>query len=219
MVQRLFQKLQSSVFGGALIIGAASIISRLVGLVRDNLLAKYFGASATLDIYNAAFKVPDFLFNILVLGALSASFIPIFIARRQRSGEADAFAMANTVMNLMVGTLLIFVVIGAVISPTIARWLMAERPLDQQLATSQLMRLMLISIIFFGISNIASGVLHSYRRYLTYALAPILYNVGIIIGILVFYPECVIGSGDALFNSITGDLAIGLSLSLELALP
>lgn len=189
MWQRVWQKLQSSIFGGAVIIGAASIASRGMGLVRDNLLAKQFGASAILDIYNAAFKVPDFLFNIFVLGALSASFIPVFIQRRERRGEAEAFAAANSILHLLLGALLLCIGLGYLFAPDIAKWLMADRPLAQQLATAQLMRVMLVSIIFFGISNVVSGILQSYRRYLAYALAPILYNVGIILGIVVFYPR------------------------------
>lgn len=184
---KVWRKLSASIFGGAVIIGAASIASRIVGLMRDNLLANYFGASAILDIYNAAFKVPDFIFNIFVIGALSASFIPVFIERREQRSATEAFAVANSVLHLLLGTLLLCVGLGYIFAPQIASWLMAERPWEQQIQTAQMMRLMLVSIIFFGLSSVASGMLQSYRRYLTYALAPILYNVGIIIGITVFY--------------------------------
>lgn len=182
-----FEKLSSTIYGGAVIIGVASIVSRVVGLVRDNLLAKYFGASATLDIYNAAFKVPDFLFNIFVLGALSAAFVPIFIKRRIHDGDASAFAMANTILNLLLGALLFFGAIAFIFAPHVSGWLMADRSPEQQIATTQMMRVMLVSILFFGLSNVASGILHSFRHYLSYALAPLLYNIGIIIGITVFY--------------------------------
>ncbi|EKD76159.1 MAG: integral membrane protein MviN, partial [uncultured bacterium] len=100
MIRELMRKLSASIFGGAFIIGVASVASRLMGLVRDNLLAKTFGASAELDIYNAAFKVPDFLFNIIVLGALSASFIPVFIQQRE-SGDTAAWRLASTVLNYL----------------------------------------------------------------------------------------------------------------------
>lgn len=188
MIRQWLRKLSASIFGGAFIIGLASIGSRLMGLVRDNLLAKYFGAGAELDMYNAAFKVPDFLFNIIVLGALSASFIPVFIQQRDR-GEQAVWRLTSTVMNYLVATLLLCVGIGLVAAPLITQWLFAERPIEQYLQTVQLMRIMLLSVVFFGVSNIFSGVLNSYRKFLMYALAPILYNVGIIFGIVVLYPR------------------------------
>lgn len=189
MVRKLFQKLSTSIMGGAIIIASASVVSRVVGLVRDNLLAKYFGASATLDIYTAAFKVPDLLFNILVLGALSAAFIPIFIEIKQRKGESEAFAMANAMIHILLGLIALAVIISYILAPSIANFLMTTRPLEQQVLTAQMMRIMLLSIIFFGISNIVSGILNSFRRFLVYALAPIFYNIGIIIGIIFLYPH------------------------------
>ncbi|MDP3970268.1 MAG: murein biosynthesis integral membrane protein MurJ [bacterium] len=189
MVRIVLRKLSSTIMGGAIIIGSASILSRIVGLARDNLLAKYFGASATLDVYNAAFKVPDLLFNILVLGALSASFIPVFIERREKSGEADAFKTVNALLNFLLVAVLICIAISYIFAPAFANFLMAERSVDQQVTTALLMRVMLVSLIFFAVSNVISGVLNSYRRFLAYAIAPILYNVGIIIGITVFFPR------------------------------
>lgn len=189
MGNTLWRKLSSSITGGALIIAVASVVSRFMGLVRDNLLAKYFGASATLDIYNAAFKVPDLIFNILVLGALSASFIPVFIEIKQKHDLKKAFQTANAVLNILVIAVIVAVGIGILIAPWIAHWLMAERPLEQEIATTQLMRIMLVSVIFFALSNIFSGVLNSLRRFMAYALAPIMYNFGIIFGIIFLYPH------------------------------
>lgn len=189
MITKFWRKLSASITGGAFIIGVASIISRTIGLARDNLLAKYFGASATLDIYNAAFKVPDVIFNILVLGALSASFIPVFIEVQERHSLKKAFATANVVLNYLLVAVIVVISVGFVIAPHIAGWLMATRTIEQQELTAHLMRVMLLGVIFFTMSNIASGVLNSFRRFVAYALAPIMYNVGIIIGIVVLYPH------------------------------
>ncbi len=188
MLRRIIQKLSRSIMGGAIIIGSASVVSRVIGLVRDNLLAKYFGASATLDIYNAAFKVPDLIFNILVLGALSASFIPVFIQIKQRDGKETAFQLTNAVLHLLIFAIIICIGLSYFLAPTVAEFLMAERSVDQQQLTTMMMRLMLVSVLFFAISNLVSGVLNSFRKFLVYALAPILYNLGIILGITVFYP-------------------------------
>ena len=95
MPSKLFQKLQATIFGGALIIGTASIISRCIGLVRDNLLAKIFGPSTTLKAYYAAFKVPDLIFNIIVLDALSAAFIPTFLEIWNKKEKTEAWKVVN----------------------------------------------------------------------------------------------------------------------------
>lgn len=212
MVRAFFRSISNSIIGGAFIIGAASIISRVVGLARDNLLAKYFGASATLDIYNAAFKVPDLIFNILVLGALSASFIPVFIEIRQKRGEAEAYKTTNAILHILLASILLLVGIGIIAAPYIAHWLMAARPLDQQIATAQMMRVMLLSVVFFGVSNVISGVLNSHRKFLAYSLAPIFYNIGIIFGIVWLQPR--VG-----FIGLAYGVVIGAALHLLIQLP
>lgn len=187
MFKKFWQKFSYSITGGAIIIGVASVVSRLTGLVRDNLFAKYFGASAVLDSYNAAFKIPDLIFNILVLGALSASFIPIFLEIKYQKSKEEAFKVANAVLNLLLVSVIAFIIIAYFLSPFfVSQMLMPERPLEQQLLTIQLMRIMLLSIIFFTISNIFSGILNSDRRFIAYSLAPIFYNFGIIFGIVYF---------------------------------
>ncbi|MFH0819346.1 MAG: murein biosynthesis integral membrane protein MurJ [Patescibacteria group bacterium] len=185
MWRRIIHKLTSTITGGAIIIGLASIISRFIGLVRDNLFAKYFGASAILDVYNAAFKIPDLIFNILVLGALSASFIPVFLEVWEKEDKAKAWRVANSILNLLLVGLTVLATLAFIAAPVISsKILMAERSVEQQVLTAQFMRIMLFSIIFFGASNVFSGILNSFRRFLAYSLAPIFYNLGIIIGII-----------------------------------
>ncbi|MFA6028185.1 MAG: murein biosynthesis integral membrane protein MurJ [Patescibacteria group bacterium] len=185
MFKEIWRKFAISITGGAIIIGSASVISRFVGLMRDNLFAKYFGASATLDAYNAAFKVPDLIFNILVLGALSASFIPVYLEVMHNKNKEEANRVANSVLNFLLIGLTALVIVAYFLSPVISeKILMATRSVEQQQLTASLMRIMLVSIIFFGISNVFSGILNSYRRFMAYSLAPICYNIGIIFGIV-----------------------------------
>lgn len=188
MINRLLAKLSSSVMGGAFIIAVAQVLSRVAGLVRDNLLASTLGASATADVYNAAFEVPEFIFNILVLGALSASFIPVFIQIKEEYGKEQAFATASAILNILAITLTACAALGILFAPQLSYLIAHTRPADQQLQIAHLMQVMFLSVIFFGISNVFSGVLHSYRRFIAYAFAPILYNVGIIAGIIWLYP-------------------------------
>ncbi len=186
---RRIKSFANTVTGGAAIIAVASLLSRAIGLVRDNLFAKAFGASSVLDMYNAAFKVPDFIFNIIVLGALSASFVPVFIERRTKAGDEAANTMASAVLNLLGIALVITALAGLLLAHPIASFLMADRTVDQQLGTASLMRVMLFGVVCFGLSNVFSGVLQAKRKFLAFALAPILYNVGIICGVVWLYPR------------------------------
>ena len=93
-------KLQKTVMGGAMIIALFSILSRILGLLRDRFLSSTFGAGQVLDAYYAAFRLPDLIFNTLVLGALSSAFIPIFI-KYWRKDKEESWQITNGVMNLL----------------------------------------------------------------------------------------------------------------------
>jgi peptidoglycan biosynthesis protein MviN/MurJ (putative lipid II flippase) len=102
MIKTLTHKLKNSrpsdsINSAALVIAAAGILSRMLGLVRDRILAAKFGAGDALDVYYAAFRVPDLIYNLLILGALSAAFIPVFtsLLARQHSFERGPFRSAR----------------------------------------------------------------------------------------------------------------------------
>src|SRR3989338_3474468 len=106
MVKNLKQKLTTTVAGGAIIIAFFSLFSRGLGLVRDRLLFSTFGAGDTLDTYYAAFRLPDLIFNTLVLGALSAAFIPVFLEYWHKD-KGEAWKIANTVLNITLAVLFV----------------------------------------------------------------------------------------------------------------
>lgn len=175
-----------SLTGGALIIAVFSVASRLLGVLRDRIIASHFGAGSVLDAYYAAFKIPDFIFNIFVLGALASAFIPVFINVRAKEGKASAQKLAQIIFNLLVVLLTACALLGIILAP----WLMPViapgfDPERQALAIS-LTRIMLLSIIFFGASNVLGSVLQAEKRFLSYSIAPVLYNLGIIIGLYTF---------------------------------
>lgn len=188
MLKGFIAKLQLSIMGGAIIIGSASVLSRILGLVRDRLLSTTIGPGELLDSYFTAFKIPDFIFNIFVLGVMSASFVPVFIEHLTQKGKSDAMRMANSVLNLLLLSLIVIAAGCFLFAPQIIDLIAIGDTATQQAQTVQYTRLMLISLLFFGVSNVLSGLLHAYKKFFSYALAPILYNVGIIIGIVVFYP-------------------------------
>ncbi len=188
MPKRIVAKLQKTVMGGAIIIGSASIVSRILGLVRDRLLSSTIGPGAYLDSYFTAFKVPDFIFNILVLGVLSASFVPVFLEQKAKKGEKDAMEMASGVLNLLFVSLFLLAGVCYLFAPQLVNFLAYGDTDSQQAQTVYFTRIMLASLLFFGLSNVLAGLLHAKKKFFVYALAPILYNVGIIIGIVVFLP-------------------------------
>ncbi len=184
-VIRRFFGFASTVNGAALLLASAYFASRLLALVRDRLLATGFGAGAQLDTYYAAFRVPDFLFNVLIFGAVSAAFIPIFAGYLARKQPDQANKVGSVV--LTIGTIVI--VIAAAVA-----WMFAPQlvPLvapgfsgAQMSAATDLTRAMLLSPIFFALSGVFGSILQSNQRFVAYASAPLLYNLGIIGGALV----------------------------------
>lgn len=188
ILQGLFSA-RTGLVQATLILAGASLVSRLLGLVRDRLFASTFGAGDQLDAYYAAFRLPDLIFNLLVLGALSAAFIPVFAEKLAHREEKEAWDLANSLMNI---TLISMAVIAGAIF-VLAPWLtVALAPgfdPDKRELTAHLTQIMLLSPLLFGASSIAGAMLNAYHRFVAYALAPILYNLGIIFGVLVLVPR------------------------------
>ena len=179
---------RDSVTKGALIVASFGILSRFLGLLRDRLLASTWGANEILDAYYAAFKIPDFIFNSLVLGALASALIPIFIQYRENKGTAQAYELVNKILNLLIVVLLGAAVMAAIASPWLVKIIAPGFSLYTLTLTSQLTRVMLLAVVIFGASNVLSSVLQAQQRLTAFALAPVLYNVGIIAGLILFVP-------------------------------
>ncbi|MFA6098566.1 MAG: murein biosynthesis integral membrane protein MurJ [Patescibacteria group bacterium] len=191
MWSKIWFKLTTTLTGGAIIIAASSVGSRFLGLIRDRLLAAKFGAGNELDIYYAAFRIPDLVFNVLVLGALSAAFIPIFIQYIQKAKENpeaknEVWYLVNSLLNILLIGLVFFGILFFIFAPQIIPLIAPGFDMQKQIVTVKMTRIMLVSIVFFGISNILTGVLNSFKRYINFAFAPVMYNIGLILGISVF---------------------------------
>ncbi len=175
-----------SVASAAFLITTAGLFSRLLGLVRDRLLASAFGAGDVLDVYYAAFRIPDLIYNLLILGALSAAFIPVFTGLISYKNKDKSWDLANGIMNLAIFFILILSLLFCIFTPQIMKLITPGFAPDKMYLVIKFTRIMFLSPLLLGISGIFSSVLTSYKRFLVYALAPIFYNVGIIIGILFF---------------------------------
>lgn len=199
MIKRLFNGQINNITAAAGLIAILSLVSRFLGIFRDRILAGEFGAGDTLDVYYAAFRVPDLIFNLLVLGALSAGFIPIFVnllknpADKVRGfvfGKKNkvAWELASNTLNILGIGLLIFCGLGIILAPALTKIIAPGFSPEKQALTISLTRIMFLSPLFLGISSILGGILQSFKRFFVYSLAPIMYNVGIIIGALYFVP-------------------------------
>ncbi len=184
MVRRFLSQQSTSIASAAALVSVLSLGSRVLGLLRDRLLAGTFGAGDALDAYYAAFRIPDFVFSLIVLGAISAGFIPVFVKLK----EEDGWRFANTVLSWLGATLAIsaalFMVFASRLVPLITPGFQGEK---LRLAI-ELSRIMACSPVLLGLSNIFGAILQSRRRFFVYALSPALYNLGIIVGIVALVP-------------------------------
>ena len=174
-----------SVASAAFVITMAGLASRLLGLLRDRFLASTFGAGDTLDVYYAAFRIPDLIYNLLILGALSAAFIPVFTSLVSREHEDEAWDLANGILNLAIIFIILLSLIFAIFAPFIMKIITPGFSSEKMQTVVLFTRIMFLSPLFLGISGIFGGILTSFKRFLIYSLAPILYNFGIIFGVLV----------------------------------
>lgn len=185
-MQKVIDKI-SQVSQNAIVIAAASLASRLLGLFRDRVLASEFGAGQVLDTYYAAFRIPDMVFNLLILGALSSAFIPIF-SELLFKDEKKAWKVVANFINIILVILIVAMVVLFVFAPWIMKGIAPGFNTVQIENATLLTRIMLLSPLLFSLSSIIGGVLNSFGRFLTYSIAPILYNIGIICGALFLVP-------------------------------
>ncbi len=186
-VKQLFGGYTGKIYQAGAILAFFSLASRLVGLWRDRILAGQFGVSTTLDIYYSAFKIPDFIFNLIVLGAVSSAFIPIFI-EKYRYDKINAWRLSQNFLSavfsmVFAACILLFVFMRPLSFIFIPGFTGADRELAINLT-----RLMLLSPIIFSLSTVIGSILQALEKFWTYALAPIFYNIGIIIGAIYIVP-------------------------------
>ena len=175
-----------SINAAAFLIGAAGFLSRILGLFRDRLLAGRFGASRELDIYYAAFQIPDFIFNLFLIGSATAAIIPVFLEYKKDKEEAKR--LIENLFNIFLVFSAVFCVLAAIFTPFFIRFLVPGFSVEEQALASLMARIMLASPFFLSLSNIVSGVLQAHRRFFVFSLSSVFYNLGIIFGILVFLP-------------------------------
>lgn len=179
----ILNKSTRSVSSAALILVGSLFASRFLGLVRDRVLAGKFGASAELDIYFAAFRIPDLIYNVIIGGSISVAFMPVFISYFSKNKE-DAWKLAQSFLYITGITIFLICGILFLLMPYVVHFIVPGFDLAHKSLAIKMSRIILLSPLFLGLSSVFSGVLQSFRKFFIYSLAPIFYNFGIIIGAL-----------------------------------
>ncbi|NTW27428.1 MAG: murein biosynthesis integral membrane protein MurJ [Candidatus Moranbacteria bacterium] len=180
----LKEKPTQSVVAAAFIISLAGVASRVLGLFRDRILAGQFGAGDTLDAYYAAFRIPDLIYNLMIVGALSAAFIPVFTELIAKDNEEEAWKLSSGILSLQILFTGIVSIILVIFAPQLMHLVTPGYHDAKMDLTVTLTRIMFLSPFLLGISGILGGALVSFKKFLIYSLAPIFYNAGIIVGAL-----------------------------------
>lgn len=185
---QIFTQRQKTIFSAALIIMLMIAASRFLGLIRNRVLAQFFSVD-DLSVYFAAFRIPETIFEILVFGTFSSAFIPIFTSYLSRKKKDEAWYVASVSLNI---AFLIFLLLATLI-------FIFAKPLYQIIAPgfseaqivqiANLSKILLIAQAFFVLSYFLTSVLESMQRFLVPALAPLLYNLGIILGTIFLSPN------------------------------
>lgn len=177
-----------SIERAAFMIAAFTLLSRIFGALRDQLLTTQLGLGTELDIYTTAFRLPDTIYNLLILGTLSVTFVPVFTSYYLED-KKRAQHIANSILTIVTSGILIVCAIIFIF----AEWfthLIAPGFKDETFRmTVNLTRLMLLSPILFTVSSIFNSYLTSLKKFFVISFAPILYNIGIITGFFLFYPR------------------------------
>lgn len=211
----------------AILLASSMLISSLLGFFRDRLLNSAYmpneaaglaGYPVGLDAYTAAFMVPDFMFAILVSGALSVTFIPVFNARWVKGNKLSAWKLSSSVINFMAAITLATSALIMIFADPLMEYLIAPGLSESGHALAvSMMRVIAVNPFIFAIAAVIASVQQAIGRFAFYALAPIVYNIGIIIGI-VWFTDGVNILGWQVFDGGIMGVALGVALGSVLQL-
>ena len=197
------------------VVSSATFLSRLLGLVREQVFAYLFGAGFAADAFIAAFRIPNLLRDLFAEGALSSAFIPVFTDHLTNRGKEKAWELANLVLNLLLITLCLIVILGIVFSPYIVQLIapgFGDEAGKQEL-TTHLSRIMFPFLLLVALAALVMGILNTFRRFGVPALAPTMFNLGMIAGgifLSPYFDPPIIGMALGVLLGGFGQLAIQL---------
>ncbi|MCZ7568012.1 MAG: murein biosynthesis integral membrane protein MurJ [Ardenticatenaceae bacterium] len=175
----------------ALMVMVLFVASRALGLVREVAVSHQFGTSPDAAAYQAAFRIPDLLFNLMAGGALASAFIPTFTGFLSRDDRPGAWRLASAIANIILLSLTVLAGLAALGAPWLVHLVVPGGGFTPEMRhlTANLMRIMLASTVIFSLSGLIMGVLNALEHFIMPAVAPLLYNLGIIVGAVVLAPR------------------------------
>lgn len=209
---RIVNKEISGLHEAAYLLAFFAILSQVLALVRDKLLANAFGAGNVLDVYYAAFRLPDLIY-VCVVSLVSATVIMPFLIEKFEMSEADGKRFADEIFSFFFLLLIVTSVLAYIFAPLLMKYFFRGFEGAKMQMLVHATRILLLSPIFLGISNFFGSLTQMRKRFVVYALSPLVYNIGIIIGIVLFYP--VLGINGLFWGVILGAfLHMGIQVPL-----
>jgi len=192
MVGRIVTFIQKEISGlheAAYLLGLAAVASQLLALLRDRILAHSFGAGTTLDLYYAAFRIPDFLFA-TIASLVSASVLIPFLSQKFANNHEEGKKFFDVIFTVFFVAIIVGAIIAFILAPVLVSLLLPGFSDPDRLHTLvNLTRILLLSPIFLGFSNLFASITQLRSRFMIYAISPLVYNCGIIFGALVLVPQ------------------------------
>jgi putative peptidoglycan lipid II flippase len=173
----------------ALVLAVFSILSQLIGLFRDRFLASTIGPSASLDVYYAAFRTPDFIYNAIASLFSVTVLIPFITANIKKNDDNQTKKFSDSLITVYLLGMVVVSAIAFIFMPFISKMVSPGFSIEQNSNLILYTRIMLLSPFLFGLSSLFSAFTQVKQKFLSFAIAPLLYNIGIVIGILFLYPR------------------------------
>lgn len=177
--------------GSSAVVGAATMSSRVLGLVRDVVLAALVGANSNADAFFVAFKIPNFLRRLFAEGAFAQAFVPVLSETRERGGLVAVKALIDRVAGVLGGVLLLLTTVTIVASPLVAALFAPgfTRDPEQLALTADLIKITFPYLFFISMTGFAGGILNSYGRFAVPAFTPVLLNLSLIAAAVWLAPQ------------------------------
>ncbi|HBP65345.1 MAG TPA: murein biosynthesis integral membrane protein MurJ [Desulfosporosinus sp.] len=193
----------------------AQLASRILGFLRESLMANFYGQGGATDAYTASFILPDLLYWLLVGGVLSAAFIPVFSRYIAQGNEEEGWRVASSVVNLILLTLGLLTLVGLFFAPQFVRLVVPGLAAENMALATHLTRILLMQPLFMALSGLTMGILNSYKIFWPSALGTVLYNACVI-----FFGTILANPADP--NSISGfavGVVVGALVSFAVQIP
>lgn len=200
IIKSMFRR-ENSVKSASIILIVTLALSNVLGVFRDHFLAQKIPTDR-LDVYFAAFRLPDLIFNVLILGSVAAAFVPVYSGYLKDKGKEEAIKLVQTTITIGLTAVAACLLILVIFMPYLMNLLVPSFDVAKKAETVHLARWLLLSPLFFTVSYFIGGLLNSHKRFLAYSLAPLVYNFSIISGVLIFSGRY--GVGGAVIGVIIG---------------